>query len=238
MTVRNSEQDHSPSPQPSGSTNPEPHGPALWWSQLLDVATTPNMALSPLSLLQSVTSGRSGEPKDGSRKADSRGRTGAQALEWLMRWLPAVLAAQSLARSLASLAVAARRDWEADTGKDAPPQQELAQALEELQEQVRGLVEAFPDASHWFFGAEQLDGLVRELAMRPEGQAGLKWALETIEARIGAGIARLVDLALSPQSPVGPSPQEMRRFFEQAEVVVDWAMKQWFWPHFQIKERP
>ena len=140
--------------------------------------------------------------------------------DWLMTWLPAGMAVQklgmTLGRLLLSLSSAIKGSAEPDVFRD--------EVLKTLREDFEDVVEAFPDASQWLLGVDELDRLIRAVIEDPSARATVTEVGTALTQLLDDVIARMLEVILRDGESRSVDVLGMTHWIENLEAIIQSAL--------------
>lgn len=144
---------------------------------------------------------------------------------WFASLLPLIAAVQSLAMTSGKLLWRARKL--AGDGGDARVLDD--EALAELRAQFDELVEAFPEATAFFFGIDNVDTVVGEVLADTDARAVVVRFGRVVEARMNQMLGQLVDWGLEDGAP-DLSVERLEAFLRGLEKLMQEVLDRWVLP--------
>jgi hypothetical protein len=144
---------------------------------------------------------------------------------WIGSWLPLFGALQSLAVTTAKLL------WRAKEAASSAGDEPLLddEAVADVEARFDELVEAFPQASEFFFGFEHVDSLVRETLTDADTRGAVAGFAVAVEARLNGLIGRLVQWGLDDDAGE-LSLERLEAFVRGLEGLLEQILNRWILP--------
>lgn len=144
---------------------------------------------------------------------------------WFASWLPLMGALQNLAVTAGKLLWRARQL--ADEEHDGSLLDD--EALGELRERFAALVAAFPDASVFFFGIDNVDTLIGDVLADGDARGMVAQLAGAVDARLNEVFARLIEWGLEDGAPE-LSLQRLETFVRGLEKLLQEVLDRWVLP--------
>lgn len=141
-------------------------------------------------------------------------------VDWLMVWLPAVMALQKLGMTLGRLVLALR----AALVSSADPDVFRDDVVAALREDFDDLVDAFPDAGHWLLGVDELDRMIRAVLDDPTAREKVAEVGGAVTTMVDDVLARMVEVLLTPEKAKSVDVAAVSRWVENLEAVLQAAL--------------